>query len=790
MTHIREEHERMEESGLLGGPLSVEAREAWPPWATDHLAVCVRCQRILFVDGVIRLQGLIRMLKVDTSHRHRNRAPPEPDALLDEDRLFLRKRYVADHGALELHRTANGVRVTDPDASSAAVYAISPDHSTRILAWEVLPQPGIALEVKIEGLGAVRVIAMTAPGHLDAWLWREWLVDTVHTDLRAPLAVKSVSDRLHVLDTYVGDQHGSSRLRTVPQVLAEADPTVRILLKGAAAFRRSRQTAAALRGYHAARVRAIAIKDWIGAMKAGFGLSCSAMGAGRVEEGRDILTETMVESTLDARWARHACIQRAWMAFAVFDFGEARAWLEEGNHHGGRTHWQRFAELHLAIWSEQPADVMALLDEHAFDDAASEEDRQIGSCMRSIALAWLGQLDEAQNTLPEPVGDRVGVRLWWWLARMQCDMEPQDPVPSIAQRLAHSPRSGISGFEIGIHDALVARLRRSPMGSPRASTMLRLRFLPVEDALDASVPALIATGSRSGLLASDPAYPFEVRHLDLKRGDVEYAVTRIRRSVAQGAPDREAIDTIRSCFLPSGVPAGEWGSASDGTLAGLPWSAVLATQDPTEPLPVLRHVLSPTHVTAGPAAYTTLVSMADADGDLPHAGREVERDEAAAFARGSAVTMRTLRSLREFGLLHVAVHRRRDRGVPVMVFWDGPVSPYDVSDLSLRGAPVVFLSGCAAGASSDDGGAERSLASAFLSAGASAVIATLWPVDDQEMFRLSRTVIEQWPFSSAPLAVARASRIARLRGDPCRVWASLVVYQGRPSHSQGQAAPT
>ena len=100
----------------------------------------------------------------------------------------------------------------------------------------------------------------------------------------------------------------------------------------------------------------------------------------------------------------------------------------------------------------------------------------------------------------------------------------------------------------------------------------------------------------------------------------------------------------------------------------------------------------------------------------------------------------------------------------------------ELARLPLRGGPAVLLSGCATALGVREEGMEHSLAHAFLRAGASAVIATRWPVRDDEMALLVRRLVERWPSADLGAAIAAICDELRREGHPPRLWASLAIY--------------
>ena len=92
---------------------------------------------------------------------------------------------------------------------------------------------------------------------------------------------------------------------------------------------------------------------------------------------------------------------------------------------------------------------------------------------------------------------------------------------------------------------------------------------------------------------------------------------------------------------------------------------------------------------------------------------------------------------------------------------------------------MVLLSGCATGRGSARQGIQRSLAQSFLEAGARTVIATRWPVEDEETHTFTRSLLRWWPFTDSnttSVTVAMVSQHLRKAGSPARCWGAPSAY--------------
>jgi CHAT domain-containing protein/tetratricopeptide (TPR) repeat protein len=158
-------------------------------------------------------------------------------------------------------------------------------------------------------------------------------------------------------------------------------------------------------------------------------------------------------------------------------------------------------------------------------------------------------------------------------------------------------------------------------------------------------------------------------------------------------------------------------------------------------------------------------------------GRRAVRSRTGAAATESALR----RALSEAGVVHVATHgvlnaqnpmfsrlelARQENGPSAN---DGRLEVHELLDLEIA-AGLVFLSGCETGAGAAhstaflEGEDYMTLAQAFLRAGANAVIATLWPVEDAGAAAFADVFYRQLDAVGPAEALARAQRA--LLADP------------------------
>jgi CHAT domain-containing protein len=159
-------------------------------------------------------------------------------------------------------------------------------------------------------------------------------------------------------------------------------------------------------------------------------------------------------------------------------------------------------------------------------------------------------------------------------------------------------------------------------------------------------------------------------------------------------------------------------------------------------------------------ATGSLLALGNPDNSLPYAGREVAT--IGAIYGHSALTGKDAseRRLRDdcgsADIVHIAAHLRYDEVFPALtrikLASDGSSAPfsserdgnlhlYEVYELQLRRGALVVLSACeTALGERDNGDAVVGLTRGFVYAGASAVVSTLWPIEDES----SATLMEHF----------------------------------------------
>ena len=258
--------------------------------------------------------------------------------------------------------------------------------------------------------------------------------------------------------------------------------------------------------------------------------------------------------------------------------------------------------------------------------------------------------------------------------------------------------------------------------------------------------------------------------------------------VADGAVHRVPIEALP---LGTGQPLGERFDVSVVPSATV-WLRLRASRV-TRPAGKVLVVADPAVSNGSPDGQLQLTALPGARREARSIARMVGEEQHA--FEGAAASERAVKStaLSTFSIVHFAAHARADSAFPERsaVFLapgddheDGWLQPDEIAALDLRGRLVV-LSACeSAGGSLVSGEGPLSLARAFFAGGASAVVATRWPLEDDD----AAFVMERWyralrTGQSAAAALRDARREAREAGRPPEAWAGVVLL------GDGQVSP-
>ncbi len=141
-------------------------------------------------------------------------------------------------------------------------------------------------------------------------------------------------------------------------------------------------------------------------------------------------------------------------------------------------------------------------------------------------------------------------------------------------------------------------------------------------------------------------------------------------------------------------------------------------------------------------------------------------------------------------LVHLAAHGSLRKDNPAYSFIelaDGPLFVHDLSSFRLPGSAVV-LTACSSGRGISPAGDEwLGLARGFLSAGASTVLASLWPIEDRPTLELMQGFYDSYATGlDVPRAMGAAMRAMRVHRPHPWHWASFACLGGV---SPREAAP-
>ncbi|MGX5717970.1 CHAT domain-containing protein [Arthrobacter sp. MAHUQ-56] len=281
----------------------------------------------------------------------------------------------------------------------------------------------------------------------------------------------------------------------------------------------------------------------------------------------------------------------------------------------------------------------------------------------------------------------------------------------------------------------------------------------------------------------------------------------VRGARGEQSPTRSAIDTIIAEATKSIQPLqtllaeGKYQKAhlvAIGQTAGVPWTYVFEESITINPSATILNHSRMQETTAGPRVSITAPSPCHhADEHYKHlkyARKEgLWLSDNAGFdstATGPAATREAFNRAVKTGseILHIAAHgsvNTRSWGEAAHLLWaDDEKSTAEMTSLpelmQLRGINVgtVFLAACWGGAPNRTLPDESiSFPTAFLSAGAKAVIAPLWPIDDDVAYEFSIAFYEYWKLDGYPptTALRKAANEMRDAHPDSSTWAAFML---------------
>jgi CHAT domain-containing protein len=136
--------------------------------------------------------------------------------------------------------------------------------------------------------------------------------------------------------------------------------------------------------------------------------------------------------------------------------------------------------------------------------------------------------------------------------------------------------------------------------------------------------------------------------------------------------------------------------------------------------------------------------------------------------------------------VHIGAHAfasARDASLSLIVLApagsdQGALTVHDIESLDLHRHPVVVLAGCQTGAFGGGKGSNRSFAHAFLTAGSSAVLATLWNVRDDRASELTENFYRNVAAGETLPVALREAQITAIRTRQGYDWAAFQLHMG------------
>ncbi len=270
------------------------------------------------------------------------------------------------------------------------------------------------------------------------------------------------------------------------------------------------------------------------------------------------------------------------------------------------------------------------------------------------------------------------------------------------------------------------------------------------------------------------------------------------------SPGSKYLRHLHRLLIPKGIDSTTLIIAPHGSLHALPFQALMGDDGYlieqhrliyAPSLQIMQLLLSTTtDTTSSKSLFYGIDDFNAPMRPLPHAITEIERlrglfqDHGEYFfgaeaTRQQLLDLNTTQALKQFALLHFATHAVLDRETPHqsrVILSDEPLTVADVLDLTLN-ARLVTLSGCQTALSQGGSGDELTgLARAFFYAGARALLATLWAVEDGSIAELAERIYRHWMEGGNAAQALRLAQIEMIQaGYSPYQWAPFVLM-GRP----------
>ncbi len=787
------QHDRLQLSPLFDGPVDPDAVAGWPAWAREHLDACASCRALLQAER--RLRSACQLLvaseqrrgppsPAERAARLAAREPPAIDHLVQQVQPLPEQVMRFEGSPLELQHSARRLRAWHPSAHELLLLSVEPDRYPVVLEHHRVSEPGVSLELDYRPDRGARLLAVAADQPLEPEHWVMWLRDALASGQLTELVSASHSPYVHIREATLEPHLSVELIRIQRDPHPPVQDDITAILKRAAAAGRADNAGEAARLYRQALELAFARGDALGQIKAAIGVSIALKGLGYPDDAEGVVRWLIDTHALEPMWASWLCRHMATDAMYRMALDESLDWVEQSRvASDADVEWgvqiEATALFHQRRWAE-----LLPLTERLLDAEITPGQRLKTNNTVALATAHRGDLEgglAAHAALELSEDDPLELWLHHEVVRTSlCQLRGAEVdwdavVRSAIHQIDRRPDAPLSTWDHGGLLELAEGALRD-RASKAAAAFVRLRFLDTRRAVDPELRLVAACRAPLGPLLVAPERSSAVSRLPMSIPQLRDRIADARRQLRAGGTldgAHQLAELLLSRLEPGRGPVLV---SSDGLLAGAPMAAfagLLAGPRTLAFRELVGHGLRPA---PRDPTHTDIVSIADAAGDLPWASREVERGEAALWLRGEQAVRSALRLEASCGLLHIGVHARRELGEPQLLFADGPLGPLEIEQLSLPGAPVVLLAGCFTAAAMANRGIERSLADAFLRAGASAVIATHWPVSDQELHHIVRALVESWPFDDPARQVAEVCAALRRQGHPPSCWAAPVVY--------------
>ena len=466
-----------------------------------------------------------------------------------------------------------------------------------------------------------------------------------------------------------------------------------------------------------------------------------------------------------------------------------------------------WAEMFLAQAQKRWAAADAILGRMAALDPPADKRWKI-ALRRAIGLEALGRADEAEPLYLEAVRLAEAVRAEVHVADVKAWMLAGNRKPHGAlfehyfrrgrfnEALAVAERAQARTFVEALFSARFpgataadavagADLLRQHSGSLRGSSVLAPR--PIEELLDKTRESHVLLFFEEG----DNIYGIAAHDGKVRVRKLREPTSTVRRSAARlhSAPDDPAAGALLGGLIdPELLPptGARLYIAPSDAVARVPFPVVRAPGGRLVERYDLVQVPSLTALAAlkergrGGEEGSPVV-LADARGDLAGAAQEarvVAEALGTAPLLGAAATEKAIRRSPPPSLLHLSLHSGSGAGGAWIEFADRRVPASEV--LAWTAAPqVVVLASCASGITRhpDSWG---SLASAFLIAGATTVVGSLWSIDDRATRKFMADFYQNGAATDPARALALTQRSWVREGKTAQMAAFVVYGLGRP----------